>query len=46
VFETGTFFQVTDCEFNNSMFAMELIGFDSVEIVTVRYEGVVSPVRP
>ena len=46
VFESGTFFEVADGEFNGGVFTVELVGLDRVEVGAVRDERVVSPVGP
>ena len=44
--ESGAFFEVTDGEFDDGVFAVELVGCDGVEVVVGGDEGVVSPVGP
>jgi len=45
VFEPDAFFEVSDGEFDDGVFAVELVCGDGVEVV-VGYEGVVAPVGP
>ncbi len=46
VFEPGAFFEITDGELDCGVVAVELVGFDGVEVVSVGDEGVMAPVGP